>query len=108
MWATISARGRDPGQSGDSDPQLGITKAGNGYLRQLLVKCASHVMGSHGKDSALIRWGLSLSARGGSQRESDRGPHRIWTTREVYMPFESGLDYFGALTEARWRKQSVS
>jgi hypothetical protein len=23
--------------------------------------------------------------------------HRIWITQEVYMPFESGLDYFGAL-----------
>ena len=31
-------------QSGDSQPQLGITKAGNGYLRQLLVECANHVM----------------------------------------------------------------
>jgi transposase len=28
-------------QSGDSDPQLGITKAGNRYLRQLLVECAT-------------------------------------------------------------------
>src|ERR1700734_4345266 len=52
-------------QSGDSDPQLGITKAGNGYLRQLLVECANHVVGPHGKDSALRQWGLNLGARGG-------------------------------------------
>jgi transposase len=55
-------------QSDDSDPQLGITKAGNGCLRQLLVECANHVIGPHGKDSTLRRWGLSLGARGGSAR----------------------------------------
>ena len=40
-------------QSGDRDPQLGITKAGNIYLRSLLVECANHVLGPHGKDSGL-------------------------------------------------------
>lgn len=32
-------------QSGSSDPQLGITKVGNGYLRSLLVECANHILG---------------------------------------------------------------
>jgi len=32
----------------------------------LLVECANHVIGPHGKDSTLRRWGLSLGARGGS------------------------------------------
>jgi transposase len=86
-------------QSGDSDPQLGITKAGNGYLRQLLVECANHVIGPHGKDSALRRWGLSLGARGGSHarrravvavvRKLAVLLHRIWITQEVYMPFHA-------------------
>ena len=58
-------------QSGDSDPQLGITKAGNGYLRQLLVECANHVIGPHGKDSSL-RWGLGLGARGVVMREDEQ------------------------------------
>jgi transposase len=40
-------------QSGDRDPQLGITKAGNVYLRSLLVECANHVLGPRGKDSTL-------------------------------------------------------
>jgi transposase len=44
-------------QSGEHDPQLGITKAGNGYLRSLLVECANHILGPFGKDSALRRWG---------------------------------------------------
>ena len=84
-------------QSGDSDPQLGITKAGNGYLRQLLVECANHVIGPHGKDSALRKWGLSLGARGGSHarrravvavaRKLAVLLHRIWITQEVYVPF---------------------
>ena len=30
-------------QSGDRDPQLGITKAGNAYLRSLLIECAGHI-----------------------------------------------------------------
>ncbi len=32
-------------QSGERDPHLGITKAGNVYLRSLLVECANHVSG---------------------------------------------------------------
>ena len=43
-------------QSGERDPQLGITKAGNVYLRSLLVECANHVLGRHGKDSTLRQW----------------------------------------------------
>jgi len=84
-------------QSGDSDPQLGITKAGNGYLRQLLVECANHAIGPHGKDSSLRRWGLSLGARGGSHarrravvavaRKLAVLLHRIWITQEAYVPF---------------------
>ena len=84
-------------QSGESDPQLGITKAGNGYLRQLLVECANHVVGPHGKDSALRQWGLSLGARGGGHarrravvavaRKLAVLLHRIWITQEVYVPF---------------------
>lgn len=75
----------------------GITKAGNGYLRQLLVECANHVVGPRGKDSALRQWGLNLGARGGSHarrravvavaRKLAVLLHRIWMTQEVYQPF---------------------
>src|SRR3954451_20882113 len=34
-----------PQQSGERDPQLGITKAGHGYWRLLLVECAPQVLG---------------------------------------------------------------
>ncbi len=84
-------------QSGDRDPQLGITKAGNIYLRTLLVECANHVLGPHGRDSTLRQWGLHLASRGGKQsrnraivavaRKLAVLLHRIWITQEPYIPF---------------------
>ncbi len=52
-------------QSGDSDKQLRITKAGDMYLRSLLVGCAQYILGRHGPDCDLRRWGLKLAERGG-------------------------------------------
>jgi len=40
-------------QSGTSDPQLGITKAGDGYLRSLLVECAHRILQDRSPASAL-------------------------------------------------------
>jgi|FLYL01.1.fsa_nt_gi transposase len=59
--------GLTPGQaqSGDSDPQLRISKAGDEYMRRLLVGCAHHILGPFGKDSDLRRFGLKLVERGG-------------------------------------------
>jgi transposase len=84
-------------QSGARDPQLGITKAGNVYLRSLLVECANHVLGPHGRDSTLRQWGLHLASRGGKQsrnraivavaRKLAVLLHRIWVTQEPYIPF---------------------
>lgn len=51
-------------QSGSSDPQLRITKAGNSGVRRLLV-LAAHCLISRGKDCALQRWALALCQRGG-------------------------------------------
>jgi transposase len=84
-------------QSGERDPQLGITKAGNAYLRSLLIECANHILRPHGRDSALRQWGLHLAARGGKQAKSKAVVavarklavllHRIWVTQEPYVPF---------------------
>jgi len=52
-------------QSGDTDKQLPISKAGNGYLRRLLVQSAQYIMGPFGEDCDLRRYGLRLAARGG-------------------------------------------
>lgn len=91
--------GLRPGQSqsGDSDPQLGITKTGNIYLRRLLVQSAHYVLGRFGPDSALRRWGLRL-AGDGSKRHKKRALvavarklavilNRMWRDRKPYQHF---------------------
>ena len=52
-------------QSGDTDKQLPITKAGDVYMRCLLVQSAQYIMGPFGEDCDLRRHGLRLVARGG-------------------------------------------
>jgi transposase len=61
--------GLRPGQSqsGESDPQRRISKAGDSYLRSLLVQSAQYILGRFGPDSALRRWGLKLAASGGKR-----------------------------------------
>jgi len=84
-------------QSGDSNPQRGIAKTGNGYLRSLLVQSAQYILGRFGPDSELRRWGLKLAASGGK-----RGKKRaivavarklavvllsMWRNRKKFEPF---------------------
>jgi len=60
-------------QSGDSHPQLRITKAGDGLLRKTLVECAQYMLGPFGQDSDLRRWGLKMIENGnGSKRARQR------------------------------------
>jgi transposase len=82
-------------QSGARDPQLGISKAGDPYLRKLLVQCAHHILGHYGKDSALRRWGLA-KGEGGKKatlraivavaRKLSVLLHRLWVSGEFYNP----------------------
>jgi transposase len=84
-------------QSGGHDPQLRITKAGNKYLRMLLVECANFILGPFGQDSTLRRWGLKLAQRGGKNarkraltavaRKLAVLLHRLWVTQAEYEPF---------------------
>lgn len=83
-------------QSGDTDKQLAITKAGDPMLRALLVQCAHRILGPHGKDSDLRHWGLSLAGRGGKAahkravvavaRKLAVLMHRLWQTGVAYDP----------------------
>jgi len=83
-------------QSGDVDPQLRITKAGNPLVRRLLVQAAHHTLGPFGPDSDLRRFGLRLIERGGKAakkraivavaRKLAVLLHRLWMTGEVYQP----------------------
>ena len=51
--------------SGKVVPQLRITKAGDVYLRRLLVLGAHYLLGPLAPDTDLRRWGLKLCERGG-------------------------------------------
>src|SRR5437588_9027939 len=59
--------GLQPGRrnSGQSEPQMHISKQGDPYLRTLLVQGAQHILGPFGADSDLRLWGLKLAERGG-------------------------------------------
>lgn len=84
-------------QTGKSDPQLGITKAGDVMLRRLLVGSAHYILGPFGPDCELRRWGLALAARGGSNAKKRAAVavarklavllHRLWVSEQDYQPF---------------------
>lgn len=84
-------------QSGETDKQLPITKAGDTYLRKLLVGCAHYIIGPFGPDSDLRRHGLSIAARGGKNAKKRASVavarklavvlHRMWITGQAYEPF---------------------
>src|ERR1700691_2918267 len=85
--------------SGDRSPQLRITKAGDSYLRKILVSSAHYIIGPFGPDTDLRRWGLKLCERGGKNakrravvavaRKLAVLLHRLWVTGEVYEPLRS-------------------
>ena len=84
-------------QSGASDKQLRISKAGNGYLRRLLVTGAHYILGRFGPDCELKRFGLAIAARGGKNAKKRAAVavarklavllHRLWTSQQCYEPF---------------------
>src|SRR5262244_3097364 len=94
--------GLQPGRrnSGDSEPQLHISKQGDEYLRTLLVQGAHYILGPFGEDSDLRRWGRKLSERGGGKNAKKRAVvavarklsvllHRLWVSGEVYEPLRN-------------------
>jgi transposase len=83
-------------QSGDRDPQLRISKAGDPFLRRILVQAAHYILGPFGPDTALRRFGERLIARGGRAARKKATVavarklavllHRLWLTGEIYEP----------------------
>jgi transposase len=88
-------------ESGESQPQLRITKEGDVYLRTLLVQGAHSILGWRGPDTDLRRWGLKLASRGGKNQKKRAIVavarklavllHRLWVTAEVYEPLRNQL-----------------
>jgi transposase len=83
-------------ESGQSRPQFGISKEGDSYLRKLLVQGAHYVLGRHGQDSDLRRWGLNLAGHGGKNAKKRAVVavarklavllHKLWISGERYEP----------------------
>jgi transposase len=82
--------------SGDSQPQLGISKSGDMMLRKLLVGSAHYILGPFGPDTDLRRYGLRLCERGGKNARKRATVavarklavllHRLWVSGEIYEP----------------------
>ena len=93
--------GLQPGRrnSGQSEPQMHISKEGDPYLRTLLVQGAHHILGPFGIDCDLRRWGLKLAERGGKSgkkraiiataRKLAVLLHHLWVSGEVYEPLRN-------------------
>jgi len=90
--------GLTPGRrdSGNSRPQLPISKHGDRLLRRLLVQAAHYILGPFGQDSDLRRFGLRLAERGGKNgkkravvavaRKLAVLLHRLWVSGADYVP----------------------
>src|SRR2546427_11383693 len=93
--------GLQPGRrnSGQSEPQLHISKEGDPYLRTPRVHGANHILGPFGADSDLRRWGLKLAERGGKNgkkraviavaRKLAVLLHRLWVSGEACEPLRN-------------------
>ena len=82
-------------QSGARDPELGISRAGDSYLRKLLVQCAHHILGRFGPDTALRQWGLAKAGGSGATKRAIVAVarklavllHSLWASGENFKPF---------------------
>jgi len=93
------APGKD--DSGEYQPELRITKAGDGFMRRLLVGSAHYILGPFGPDTDLRRHGEKI-AQTGKKKAKKRAVvavarklavllHRLWTTGEEYEPLRNTI-----------------
>lgn len=93
--------GRD--QSGQSDPQKGISKEGDRLMRRLLVQSGHYILGPFGIDSDLRRHGEAIASRGGKNAKKRAAVavarklavllHHLWVSHDTYVPlFNSSND----------------
>jgi transposase len=83
-------------ESGDSSPQLHISKAGDALVRKYLVTAAHYILGPFGPDCELRRHGMTIAARGGKNAKKRAAVavarklavmlHRMWVTGADYDP----------------------
>jgi transposase len=83
-------------ESGESQPELGISKGGDGLLQSLLVQGAHCMLRKRAPESDLRAWGLGKMGSGGKRakkcavvavaRKLAVLLHHLWVTGEVYDP----------------------
>jgi transposase len=88
-------------ESGESQPELGISKAGDELVRRLLVQAAHCILRQGAPDSDLRAWGLTKVGAGAGKKGSKKRKkkaavavarklavllHHLWVTGEVYDP----------------------
>jgi transposase len=88
-------------ESGESAPELGISKAGDELVRRLLVQSAHCILRQGAPDSDLKAWGLTKVGAGAGKKGSKSRKkkaavavarklavllHHLWVTGEVYDP----------------------
>jgi transposase len=88
-------------ESGESQPELGISKAGDELVRRLLVQAAHCILRQGAPDSDLKAWGLTKVGAGAGKKGSKKRKkkaavavarklavllHHLWVTGEVYDP----------------------
>lgn len=90
-------------QSGEIDPQKGISKEGDRLMRRLLVQSAHYILGPFGIDCDLRRHGLAIAERGGKNARKRAAVavarklavlmHHLWVARQIYVPLmNSSID----------------
>ena len=92
--------------SGESQPELGISKEGDKLLRSLLVQAAQTILRKKGADSDIRRWGLAMLEEGIRQQQKQKSRrkglkkkvvvavarklavllHRLWVSGDPYDP----------------------
>lgn len=84
-------------ESGESSPELHITKEGDVFLRRLLIGCGHYILGPFGEDCDLRRYGERIAQRGGKNAKKRAAVavarklavllHRLWRNGEAYDRF---------------------
>lgn len=83
-------------ESADNRPQLCISKAGDEFLRRLLVSCAQYILGPFGTACDLRRYGESIAGKGGKNAKKRAVVavarklavllHSLWRSGAAYEP----------------------
>lgn len=87
-------------QSGETDPQMHITKEGDVMMRRLLVGSAQYILGAFGPECDLRSYGQRIAQRGGKiakkravvavARKLAVLLHKLWTDQRDYDPHYIG------------------